>query len=106
LFVFPDRVSLCSSGCPGTHSVDVTGLELKIHLPSASQVLGLKACATTPGCLLFFLFLKNIYLFFIRYFLYIHIKCYPESSLYPPSALLPYHPLLLLDPGIPLYWGI
>jgi hypothetical protein len=29
-------------------------------------------------------------LFFIRYFLYIHFKCYPESSLYPPSTLLPY----------------
>jgi hypothetical protein len=30
--------------------------------------------------------------FFIRYFLYIHFKCYPESSLYPPSTLLPYPP--------------
>jgi hypothetical protein len=27
--------------------------------------------------------------FFIRYFLYIHFKCYPRSSLYPPPALLP-----------------
>jgi hypothetical protein len=26
--------------------------------------------------------------FFIRYFLYLHFKCYPESSLYPPPALL------------------
>jgi hypothetical protein len=44
---FWDRVSLCSPGCPGTHSVDQAGLELR-HLPaSASQVLGLKACATT-----------------------------------------------------------
>jgi hypothetical protein len=31
-----------------------------------------------------------IYLFFIRYFLYIHFKCYPKSSLYPPFALLSY----------------
>jgi hypothetical protein len=30
--------------------------------------------------------------FFIRYFLYIHFKCYPESSLYPPPTLLPYPP--------------
>jgi hypothetical protein len=30
--------------------------------------------------------------FFIRYFLYLHFKCYPESSLYPPPALLPYPP--------------
>jgi hypothetical protein len=32
LFVFlffQDRVSLCSPGCPGTHSVDQTGLELR-----------------------------------------------------------------------------
>jgi hypothetical protein len=28
----------------------------------------------------------------VRYCLYIHFKCYPESSLYPPSALLPYPP--------------
>jgi hypothetical protein len=47
LFVFRDRVSLCSPGCPGTHSVDQAGLELR-NLPAfASQVLGLKACATT-----------------------------------------------------------
>ena len=29
LFVFPDRVSLCSTGYPGTHSVDQVGLELR-----------------------------------------------------------------------------
>jgi hypothetical protein len=40
-------VSLCSPGCPGTHSVDQAGLELRNLLASASQVLGLKACATT-----------------------------------------------------------
>jgi hypothetical protein len=45
--VFLDRVSLCSSGCPGTHSVDQSGLELRNLPASASQVLGLKACATT-----------------------------------------------------------
>jgi hypothetical protein len=36
--VFRDRVSLCSPGCPGTHSVDQAGLELKftcLCLPSA-----------------------------------------------------------------------
>jgi hypothetical protein len=52
--VFRDRVSLCSPGCPGTHSVDLAGLELRNPPASASQVLGLKACATTPG--LFFSF--------------------------------------------------
>jgi hypothetical protein len=46
---FRDRVSLYSPGCPGTHSVDQAGLELRNPPASASQVLGLKACATTPG---------------------------------------------------------
>ena len=34
-------------GCPGTHSVDQVGLELRHPPASASQVLGLKVCATT-----------------------------------------------------------
>jgi hypothetical protein len=46
-FVFRDRVSLCSPGCPGTHSVDQADLELRNPPVSASRVLGLKACATT-----------------------------------------------------------
>jgi hypothetical protein len=46
---FQDRVSLCSLGCPGTHSVDQAGLELRNSPASAFQVLGLKACPTTPG---------------------------------------------------------
>jgi hypothetical protein len=45
--VFQDRISLCSSGCPGTHPVDQAGLELRNPTVSASQVLELKACATT-----------------------------------------------------------
>jgi hypothetical protein len=51
-FFSRDRVSLCSPGCPETHSVDQAGLELRNPLASASQVLGLKACATTarPMC--------------------------------------------------------
>jgi hypothetical protein len=28
-FGFQDMVSLCSLGCPGTHSVDQAGLELR-----------------------------------------------------------------------------
>jgi hypothetical protein len=41
---------------------------------------------------------KKVFLFFIiiiiiiRYFLYLHFKCYPEISLYPSPALLPYPP--------------
>jgi hypothetical protein len=48
-FVFQDRVFLYSPGCPGTHFVDQAGLELRNLPASASQALGLKACATTPG---------------------------------------------------------
>jgi hypothetical protein len=48
-FVFRDRVFLYRSGCPGTHSVDQAGLELRNPPTSASRVLGLKACATTPN---------------------------------------------------------
>jgi hypothetical protein len=44
---FQDRVSLCSPGCPGTHSVDQVGLQLRNPPASASQVLGLKACVIT-----------------------------------------------------------
>ena len=38
---------LYNLGCPGTHSVDQAGLELRNLPDSASQVLGLKACTTT-----------------------------------------------------------
>jgi hypothetical protein len=50
--VFQDRVS---PGCPGTHSVNQAGLELRNPPASASQVLGLKACATTAQFLHFIL---------------------------------------------------
>ena len=59
LFVclFRDRVSLNGCGCPETHSIDQAGLELRNPPASASQVLGLKACATTAQQI--FLFLKK-----------------------------------------------
>jgi hypothetical protein len=37
------------------------------------------------------------FLFFIRYFLYLHFKCYPESPLYPL-------PTLLCNPPTPASW--
>jgi hypothetical protein len=49
VFGFRDKVSLCIPGCPGTHSVEQAGLELRNPPASASRVLGLKACATTAG---------------------------------------------------------
>jgi hypothetical protein len=55
-----DRVSLYSPGCPGTHFVDQAGLELRNLPASASRVLGLKACTTTPSPLRIFFF--KIYL--------------------------------------------
>jgi hypothetical protein len=55
LFLFlQDRVSLYSPGCPGIHSVDQAGLELRNLPASDSQVLGLKVCATTGQRFLFF----------------------------------------------------
>ena len=55
----------------------------------------------------FLFFFEN----FIRYFLYLHFKCYP-LSLFPlqnpqspcPSPCSATHPLLLPCPGIPLHW--
>jgi hypothetical protein len=48
LFVFFETGFFCVA-CPGTHSVDQAGLELRNLPASAFQVLGLKVCATTPG---------------------------------------------------------
>ena len=42
LFVYQDRVSLCSSNCPGTHSVDQAGLELRNPPASVSASAGIK----------------------------------------------------------------
>jgi hypothetical protein len=57
LCFFQDRVSLCSPGCPGTHSVDQAGLELRNPSASASEVLRLKECTTMPSenCAIFWL---------------------------------------------------
>jgi hypothetical protein len=49
VFVFPDRVSLYSLGCHGSHFVDQAGLKLRNPPASASWVLGLKAYTLTPG---------------------------------------------------------
>jgi hypothetical protein len=57
LFVwgFWDSVFLCGPGCPGTHSADQAGLELRNLPASASQVLELKGmCHHCPASLLTF----------------------------------------------------
>jgi hypothetical protein len=46
--LFSRQVSLCSPGCPGTHSVDQAGLELRNLPASASQVWGF-FCSTYRG---------------------------------------------------------
>jgi hypothetical protein len=47
IWFFETGFPLCSPGCPGTHSVDQAGFEIRNLPASASQVLGLKACTTT-----------------------------------------------------------
>jgi hypothetical protein len=42
--------------------------------------------------LFFKFFAINIFGIFIRYFLHLHFKCYPQSPLFPPPALLPNSP--------------
>jgi hypothetical protein len=66
VFVFGDRVFLYRPGCPGTHSVDQAGLELRNPPASASQVLGLKVSTTTSG------FGANLFCFLLFYlFIYL-----------------------------------
>jgi hypothetical protein len=70
---FQDRVSLCSPGCPGTHSVDQASLELRNPPASASQVLGLKACATTarlPVTVLIFVLFCFVFCFLFCFILF------------------------------------
>jgi hypothetical protein len=48
----------------------------------------------------------EIFFFLIRYFVHLDFKCYPVGLLYPPLPCSATRSLLLLGPGIPLYWGI
>ncbi|GAB1293587.1 Translin-associated factor X-interacting protein 1 [Apodemus speciosus] len=57
------RVSLCSPGCPGTHSVDQAGLELRNPPASASQSAGIKVvhhhCLAEPYREIFEFFIED-----------------------------------------------
>jgi hypothetical protein len=53
------------------------------------------SCRTKDGWHWFFFLIKAI---FIRYFLHLHFKCYPQNL---PQPCSPTHPLLLPGPGIP-----
>jgi hypothetical protein len=57
-FFSRDRVSLYSLDCPETHFVDQAGHELRNLPASASEVLGLKECATTTR--LYFCVLRKL----------------------------------------------
>jgi hypothetical protein len=60
---------LCSPGCPGTHSVDQAGLELRDLPASASRALGSKACTTTAWHSF-----KDYYFFYcVRVWGYVHV---------------------------------
>jgi hypothetical protein len=73
-FVFRDRVSLYSLGCPGCHFVDQAVLKLRNPPASASWVLGLKAC-----------FLSNF--FFQMIFLYVCVCAWvPTKNLRSSGA--------------------
>ena len=64
-------------GCPGTHFVDQAVLELRNLPASASGVLGLKACATTPGSwALLFMFVNNLLLLFFLLFVMLGMVVY------------------------------
>ena len=46
---FKDNLSLSSPDCPGIHYINQACCEFKRSSASASGVLGLKMCTTTPG---------------------------------------------------------
>jgi hypothetical protein len=77
-FVFRDRVSLCSPGCPGTHFADHAGLELRNPPASASGVLGLKVCVTMPGSTEVLMELIEIFKFPFFFFNFFSFK-FPTS---------------------------
>ena len=54
-FVFRDRVSLYSPGCPETHFVDQAGLEPRNPPASASQVLGSRHAPPQPNLFIYFM---------------------------------------------------
>jgi hypothetical protein len=91
----------------------LSNFPVSIHVFSiASRALSVKSLQIFPiiwslgfleSSTIFFFFLRN---FFIRHFLHLHFKCYPQSPLYSPPSCSQIHLLLLPGPGIPLYWVI
>jgi hypothetical protein len=75
-------ISLCSPGCPRTHSVDQAGLELRNPPAFASRVLGLKARATT-----FWLHFVFVCLFVCLFVLFFQRISHHVALSAPSSAL-------------------
>jgi hypothetical protein len=86
--VFQDRVSLCSPGCPGTHFVDQSGLELRNPPASASQVLGLKACATIAWQTKNFLNTHTTTICLVWYFCFVFFHVSRVSSVFPETQYI------------------
>jgi hypothetical protein len=98
-FVFWDRVSLYSPGCPGTHFVDQAGLELRNLPASASWVLGLKA---EPPCLavFFVFFVLFCFVLFSSRLLNTSLLCsysFPALGIEPRAFISYANTLLLCD---------
>jgi hypothetical protein len=65
-FVCLSQVLLCSSGCPGTHSVNQTGLELRNSPVSPPQVLGFKGVRHHHVQLRLIIFVLDKYVFYLH----------------------------------------
>jgi hypothetical protein len=84
---FSRQVSLYRPGCAGTHSVDQACLELRNPPASASQVLGLKACATNAQL---FIFLRFIYFVLRVHHCFLHTHQKRASDLITHGCEPPY----------------
>jgi hypothetical protein len=84
-FGFQDRISLCNPGCPGTHFVDQTGLELKrsIYLwLQSSRIKGVHHHCSVE--------LRIFYYYFLFYFFYNPIII--PVPICPPTVPFPLSP--------------
>jgi hypothetical protein len=84
-----------NSGCPGTHSVDQAGPKLRNLPASASQVLGLKACATT-ACPFSGFKLQSV--------VYFELILYRKKGLDLISFLYRWISCVAKEPSIPFCW--
>lgn len=89
-----DMVSLWLSGYCGIHSQDQAGFKLRDPPASASQVQGLKACATTPSSKIFLTVVLRCLLGLRVYFILYRYIFYPVSIRYYVPGLFRFYLLL------------